>query len=113
MGRKANKRIDVVYSTNQDYQYDSGDAEEETLEPSKQLLELRYEKKGRAGKPVIRITGFVGTSEDLKDLGKSLRSHCGVGGSDKGGEILLQGDVRPKLMDYLEKAGYKFKRIGG
>ncbi len=113
MGRKSKKWIDVVYSTKQDYKYDSGDAEADTLEPSKQLLELRYEKKGRAGKPVIRITGFEGTTEDLKDLGKRLRSHCGVGGSDKGGEILLQGDVRPKLMDYLEKENYKFKRIGG
>lgn len=115
MGKKSKKgRVDVVYSTKQDYEYDyEGDSEEETLDPSEQLLEVRFEKKGRGGKTVVLITGFVGLEEDLKELGKSLKSHCGVGGSTKDVEILLQGDVRNKAMAYLKKEGYGFKRVGG
>ena len=115
MGKRGKKgRIDVVYSTNQDYEYDyDGEHEEETLPPSEQNLEVRFEKKGRGGKTVVLITGFVGTEDDLKDLGKALKSHCGVGGSTKDWEILLQGDVRQKAIAYLEKEGYGYKRIGG
>lgn len=101
-------RLNVVYSTNPDYKYDTGEeAEQETLPPSRQNLRIKLDKRNRNGKAVTLITGFVGTTADLKTLAKTLKTHCGVGGSDKDGEILIQGDHRQKVLELLTRAGYK------
>ena len=108
------KRRDVVYSTNPDFDYSyDGDEEQETLDPEDQLLYVSIDRKRRAGKEVTLVEGFVGSDHDLKDLGKILKSKCGVGGSVKDGEILIQGKHRDKVMAVLEKEGFKTKRKGG
>ncbi len=111
-----NKKIPVgvVYSTNQDYQY-SFDNEEvaETLLPEKQKLKIQLDKKSRAGKQVTLITGFVGSENDLETLSKKLKNLCGCGGSAKDTEILIQGDVREKVLTFLSSQGYKAVKVGG
>lgn len=105
-------RLSVVYSTNPDFRYDTGEIEEcETLPPAKQNLRIKLDKRHRNGKAVTLITGFVGTGADLKSLAKQLKSACGVGGSDKDGEILIQGDHREKVLAILIKDGYKARII--
>ena len=112
--RRDKGRSGVVYSTNNDYDYDyDDDFVEETLAPSDQNLKVMLDKKSRGGKQVTLVDGFVGTEEDLKDLGKLLKSKCGVGGSAKNGEILVQGDFRDKVLQILQKEGYSAKRVGG
>jgi translation initiation factor 1 len=114
MGKNKNKdSVGIVYSTNQnyDYSYDE-DAEQETLEPKQQDLRIVLDRK-KGGKVVTAIIDFVGTTEDLKDLGKKLKSFCGVGGTVKEGEILLQGDFRDKILAKLLEMNYKAKKKGG
>ena len=108
-------RLNVVYSTNPDYNYVMDDDEEQvTLEPSQQNLRVQLDRKNRGGKVVTLITGFVGTENDLKDLGKLLKTKCGVGGSAKDGEIIVQGDFKQKIVELLKKEGYtKTKTVGG
>ena len=108
-------RLNVVYSTNPDYNYEMDDDEEQvTLEPSHQNLRVQLDRKNRGGKVVTLITGFVGTENDLKDLGKLHKTKCGVGGSAKDGEIIVQGDFKQKIVELLKKEGYtKTKTVGG
>ena len=105
-------RLNVVYSTNPDYKYEKEEAEEqETLLKEKQLLRISLDKRNRKGKAVTLITGFIGTIEDLESLGKLLKVKCGVGGSAKDGEIIIQGDFRNKILELLQKEGYVKSRI--
>ena len=103
----------IVYSTNPDYAFDYGEEETITLEPTKQNLRVMLDKKQRAGKKVTLITGFQGSNYDLAVLGKELKSACGVGGSVKDGEILLQGDFREKALALLQEKGYTKTKISG
>ena len=101
-------RLGVLYSTNPNFAYMTDEVEEATtLPPDKQRLRLSLSKKQRGGKEVSLITGFIGTTEDLEALGKLLRQRCGVGGSAKDGEILVQGDQREKLRKILLELGYR------
>lgn len=114
MSKKNNwkNREGVVYSTDSSFNYEySGNEEQETLAPSKQNLRIELDKSGRAGKQVTLITGFVGSSADLDTLTKLIKTKCGVGGSCKDGEILIQGDVREKVLGILTKEGYKARKI--
>ena len=100
-------RLGVLYSTNPDFEYTTEQVEEpDTLEPARQELRISLSKKQRSGKEVTLITGFVGREEDLAELGRLLRQRCGVGGSAKDGEILIQGDQRTKLRSLLPTLGY-------
>jgi len=104
--KKSNK-VNIVYSTNPDYEYEYDNKEEEnTLEASKQKLRISIDKKQRKGKTVTLISDFVGTEDDIKNLGKLLKSKCGVGGSVKNGSILIQGDLREKIKNILISEGY-------
>jgi translation initiation factor 1 len=112
--KRDRNRSGVVYSTNDDFSYQSDDElEQETLPPEDQQLKVMLDKKSRGGKQVTLVEGFTGTEEDLKSLGKLLKSKCGVGGSAKNGEILIQGDFRDKVLQLLKAEGYNVKRVGG
>ena len=101
------KRLGVVFSTASDYEYQTNDTEEvETLKESAQKLRVRIEKNGRGGKTVTIVDGFVGDEMALKNLGKTLKSKCGVGGSVKDGEILVQGDFKQRIVELLRTMGY-------
>lgn len=107
-------RSGVVYSTDPDFEYEEGGMEdEETLPPSEQNLIVKIDRKGRGGKTATLVEGFVGAEEDLKSLAKQLKNKCGTGGSAKDGVILIQGEVRDKVMQELEKSGYRAKKSGG
>ncbi|MBR3567153.1 MAG: translation initiation factor [Salinivirgaceae bacterium] len=107
-------RLNVVYSTNPDFAYETDNEEEiETLDPSKQNLKVSIDRKQRAGKSVTLVQGFVGTDDDLKELARMLKNKCGVGGSAKDGEIIVQGEFKQKVYDLLLQAGYKVKMAGG
>lgn len=108
------KKNNIVYSTNPDYNYDyEEEVQDETLANSDQDLRVLLDRKQRKGKAVTLVTGFVGNTDDLKELGKILKQKCGVGGSAKDGEILIQGDARKKVLEILLKEGYKAKQSGG
>lgn len=95
-----------VYSTDPHFQFEQQNELPQTLQPAQQKLRVRLETKHRAGKAVTLITGFAGTAEDLETLGKQLKNYCGTGGSAKDGEIIVQGDQRDKVMQFLVKNGY-------
>ena len=112
MGNKNNKkeRINVVYSTNPNYQYEyNHEEEQETLAPEKQNLRVTLDSKQRKGKIVTLVQGFVGTEENLKELAKLLKNKCGVGGSVKDGEIIIQGEVKEKVLTILRDNKYRAK----
>ncbi|PRX47334.1 translation initiation factor [Salegentibacter salegens] len=102
-----------VFSTNDDFEGNENIETEETLSPEDQQLEAHFSSKGRGGKTVTIIKGFQGNNDDLVILGKKLKKKCGVGGSAKDGEIIIQGDDREKIMELLRKDGYNVKRVGG
>ena len=103
----------MVYSTNQDFAYEQkSDKSLPSLKNSMQNLKVSLDKSGRAGKQVTLITGFLGSGSDLDQLAKLLKGKCGVGGSSKNGEILIQGDLRDRVVQILTSEGYKAKRIG-
>ncbi len=106
------KRLNIVYSTNPDYYFEEEDTEEvETIDKDKQHLRISLDKRNRKGKSVTLITDFIGTNDDLNALGKLLKTKCGVGGSVKDGEIIIQGDHRQKVLLILQKEGYAKSRI--
>lgn len=108
MSNKNKNKDGIVYSTNPDYEYKEEQTDEpDTLPPARQKLYLR--KELRNGKPVLVIKDYVGSTEDLKELEKKIKNHCGSGGSSKDGDILIQGDVKEKVKLFLEKLGYKTK----
>ena len=114
MSKKKKKPVNVVYSTNPDYEYRYNDDDEvESIPPSEQLLYVSLDRKNRKGKVVSLISGFQGPMQDLKSLEKKLKSLCGTGGSAKVGEILIQGDFRDRIIEALKKEGYGVKRKGG
>lgn len=101
-----------VYSTNPDFHFEPEEEALETPAPAQQLLRIKLDTKQRAGKAVTLITGFIGTLPDLEDLGKKLKNFCGTGGSAKDGEIIVQGDQRDKVLQWLTKNGFvKSKKI--
>lgn len=105
------KRLGVVFSTNPDFAYEHEEkTEEATLEPSRQNLIVAIDRKARGGKQVTLVTGFIGTSDDLAELGRTLKVKCGVGGTAKNGEITIQGDFRDRIVSLLKDMGYKAKR---
>ena len=112
MGKRKKNKIGVMYSTNPKYDFEF-EQEEETLNAENQYLEVWIDKKHRGGKVATLVKGFIGSEADLKALGKLLKSKCGVGGSAKDGEIIIQGNMREKVMEILEKEGYNYKRVGG
>lgn len=115
MTKKTDKRTlgNIVFSTNKDFNYNLPEEEQKTLPPQQQNLKIHLSKKGRGGKTVTLVAGFTGADSDLQTLAKTLKNKCGVGGSAKDGEILLQGDHRDKVLEVLTKDGYKAKKAGG
>ncbi len=104
-------RLGVVYSTNPDFQYQTEATQEaDTLPPEKQRLIVGIDRRNRGGKQVTLVSGFIGKSDDLKELGRTLKTKLGVGGSAKDGEITIQGDFRDKVVSILQAMGYNAKR---
>lgn len=112
--KKDKNRVNVIYSTNPNFKYEHIEPDDlETLPNTQQNLRVLLDRKQRAGKAVTLITGFVGKTDDLEKLGKLLKTKCGVGGTVKEGQILIQGDFCHKIIQLLSSDGYKVKRIGG
>ena len=114
MSKKNKKRVNVVYSTNPNYSYEEDNDEIETLENHLQQLKVCIDRKQRKGKSVTLVTNFEGADSDLKELAKELKSKCGVGGSVKNGEIIIQGEFKEKVYQILIDFGYnQTKKVGG
>ncbi len=114
MSKNKKQRRNIVYSTNPDFSYDEEQKNDDiTLDATEQKLYVSIDKKNRGGKEVTLVEGFIGNSEDLKELGKYLKSKCGVGGTSKNNVINIQGNHREKVMNLLSDMGYHVKRKGG
>ena len=104
----------IMYSTDPSFIYESEEATNQEVVPNNQQnLRVMLDKKNRAGKAVTLVTGFLGTDDDLEVLTKMLKTKCGVGGTCKDGEVLIQGDFRDKVVLLLQKEGFKVKKSGG
>jgi translation initiation factor 1 len=103
----------IVYSTNPDFKPQDEETSVDTPLPQQQNLRVWLDKKNRGGKVVTLITGYIGKEEDMETLAKTLKSKCGVGGTAKNGEIIIQGDFRDKIFQLLSDMGYKVKKAGG
>ena len=112
MDKNKKNRKGVMYSTNPNFKFEYENEKMDTLSNNQQNLKVCIDKH-RAGKIAIIIKGFIGNTDDLKALSKILKAKCGVGGSAKNGEIIIQGDIRERVMGILEKEGYNYKRVGG
>lgn len=112
MGNKK-KRIDVVYSTNPDFNYENDDSSAEILATNEQKLYVSIDRKSRKGKSVTLVEGFIGQTEKLKELAKILKMSCGVGGTAKDGEIVIQGEFKDKITKILINMGYNTVKKGG
>ncbi len=117
MAKKDKKKINdfggIMYSTDPAFEWENPSSEEELIPPQQQQLRVSLDRRNRGGKAVTLVVGFKGPEEALQTLGKTLKQKCGVGGSAKEGEILIQGDFRDKVLDFLLKEGYKAKKSGG
>lgn len=114
MSKKDKTRVNVVYSTNPNFNFEEESDEIETLDNQHQQLKVCIDRKQRKGKSVTIISGFLGSDEDMQNLAKTLKTKCGVGGNVKDGEILIQGELKDKVYDLLINLGYtKTKKIGG
>jgi translation initiation factor 1 len=102
-----------VYSTDPDFKFEEEQEQVQTLSPAEQKLRVWLDTRQRAGKAVTLVAGFVGTQDDLEDLGKKLKNYCGTGGSAKDGEVIIQGDQREKVLQWLLKNGYKNSKKAG
>ncbi len=109
MKKNKDQHSTFVYSTDPNFKMEEEASAQETLPPNEQVLRVQLETKHRAGKTVTIVLGFIGIEDDLVQLGKDLKNHCGTGGSAKDGEIILQGDHREKIKQWLQKKGYKTK----
>ena len=114
MGNDWKDRLGIIYSTDSDFNYDYDSPESaDTLQPEDQDLRVMLDRKGRKGKTVTLVTGFIGAKEDLEDLGKKLKSKCGTGGTVKNGEVIIQGDFADRVIFILKEDKYRVKRSGG
>ena len=113
MSKKNNRKKGIIYSTNANFEYEYEDDQiDSTLPPEKQNLKI-YIDKHRVGKIAVIIKGFIGSADDLNSLSRKLKTKCGVGGSAKNGEIIIQGDVREKVINIIKQEGYNYKKVGG
>lgn len=111
--RNTSDKHGFVYSTDPAFKFESEEGAVNTLPPAQQKLRLWLETKHRGGKAATVIKGFVGTTTDLETLGKALKNTCGTGGSVKDGEIIIQGDQREKVLQWLQKNGYAQTKKSG
>jgi translation initiation factor 1 len=111
--RKKQDNLGFVYSTDDNFEFDYSENEEHTPEPQEQRLRVSHDRKGRKGKTVTLVQGFKGSDEDAKALTKSIKNKCGVGGSFKDGEIVIQGEKKEQVVEILKKMGYRNTKTSG
>ena len=111
MSKKKSSYNGIVYSTNPEFKPDEEEVQEQTIDAAQQQLRIRLDTKHRSGKAVTLVEHFVGTDDDLEKLGKQLKAYCGTGGSVKDGQIIIQGDQRQKILQWLQKNGYKKTKL--
>jgi translation initiation factor 1 len=111
MSKKKSNYNGIVYSTDPDFKSEEEELHEQTIEAAQQNIRIRLDTKHRSGKAVTLVDNFIGAEEDLEKLGKQLKTFCGTGGSVKDGQIIIQGDQRQKILQWLLKNGYKKTKL--